>query len=291
MRSWLARARLERGEWDAAADIASSVVDRASEPVCRVSALAVLGRLRARRGDPGVWPVLDEARSIAVAAGELQRTAPVAAARLEAAWLAGDPAPAVEFALEVLETAESNSDGWAAGELAVLLHRAGALPERPPLEAAEPFAQELAGDLPGSAIAWRRLGCPYEAAMALGGSDDPTLVWEALRGLETLGARAAWERVAQRLRQLGEPVPRGPRPTTRANPAGLTAREIEVLELLSDGLRNAEIADRLYVSTKTVGHHVSAILAKLGVRSRTEAAAAASRLGIGTQDGEVRAAT
>jgi DNA-binding CsgD family transcriptional regulator len=251
----------------------------------------VLGRLRARRGDPGVWPLLDEALPIAVAARELQRTAPVAAARLEAAWLAGDAAPEVDFALEVFEAAERASDRWVAGELAVLLRRANALAPRSPVSVAEPFAQELAGDLRGSAVTWRRLGCPYEAAMALGGSDDPAVVREALSGLQILGARAAWERVAQRLRHLGKPVPRGPRPTTRANPAGLTAREVEVLELLSDGLRNAEIADRLYLSTKTVGHHVSAILAKLGVRSRTEAAAAAGRLGIGPQDRDVRAAT
>jgi DNA-binding NarL/FixJ family response regulator len=122
--------------------------------------------------------------------------------------------------------------------------------------------------------------------MALAGADDPALVSQALSTLESLGARAAWNRVAPRLGELGEAVPRGPRPATRANPAGLTTREIEVLQLLSDGLRNAEIADRLVVSPKTVGHHVSAILAKLGVRSRTEAAAAAGRLGIGSQDGE-----
>jgi DNA-binding NarL/FixJ family response regulator len=65
---------------------------------------------------------------------------------------------------------------------------------------------------------------------------------------------------------------RGPRPSTRANPAGLTAREVEVLDLLVEGLRNAEIAERLVITEKTAGHHVSAILGKLGVRSRHDAA-------------------
>ena len=68
---------------------------------------------------------------------------------------------------------------------------------------------------------------------------------------------------------------RGPRQSTRANPAGLTAREMEILQLLAEGLRNADIAERLHVSAKTVHHHVSSGLAKLGVRTRGEAARAA----------------
>ena len=71
----------------------------------------------------------------------------------------------------------------------------------------------------------------------------------------------AWPR---RMRELGLSVPRGPRETTRANPAGLTARQLEVLALLVDGLANAEIADRLVVSPRTAEHHVAAVLAKLG---------------------------
>lgn len=73
---------------------------------------------------------------------------------------------------------------------------------------------------------------------------------------------------------------RGPRVTTRENPAGLTARELDVLALLNQGMRNTEIAERLVVSRKTVDHHVSAILRKLNVQSRGEAAAEAARLGL-----------
>lgn len=75
-------------------------------------------------------------------------------------------------------------------------------------------------------------------------------------------------------------IPRGPRPRTQANPAGLTARELEVFPLLIEGLRNSEIAERLVVAPKTVDHHVSAILRKLDIRSRAEAGAAAARLGL-----------
>jgi len=82
------------------------------------------------------------------------------------------------------------------------------------------------------------------------------------------------------LREQGASVPRGPRATTQGNPAQLTQRELDVLALLAEGLRNAEIAERLVVSRRTVDHHVSAILRKLDARTRLEAVAAARRLGL-----------
>ena len=103
----------------------------------------------------------------------------------------------------------------------------------------------------------------------------------ALTTLDELGARAVSARFRARLRELGVAgVPRGSSPVTRANPGGLTARQLDVLGLLVDGLSNAEIATRLVISQKTADHHVSAILAKLDVRSRGEAAAMARRLGV-----------
>ncbi|MGZ6639777.1 MAG: helix-turn-helix domain-containing protein [Solirubrobacteraceae bacterium] len=104
---------------------------------------------------------------------------------------------------------------------------------------------------------------------------------QAIDQLQQLGARPASEIVMRRLRERGvRGLPRGPRQRTRETPGGLTARELEVLPLLAAGLRNAQIADRLVVSEKTVDHHVSAILRKLGVRSRGEASVAAMRLGL-----------
>ena len=75
-------------------------------------------------------------------------------------------------------------------------------------------------------------------------------------------------------------MPRGQRPATRANPANLTPRELEVLALLADGLHNAKSPSRLFLAEKTVAHHVSAILRKLGVANRVQAVAEAARLGI-----------
>jgi DNA-binding NarL/FixJ family response regulator len=117
----------------------------------------------------------------------------------------------------------------------------------------------------------------------LGGDDDDALR-EALTQLQELGGQPAATFAARRLRELGAAVPRGPRPATRLNAAQLTTRELEVLTLIADGLRNTEIADRLVVSVRTVDHHVSAILRKLGVRSRGEAATAAIRQGLLAQE-------
>ena len=156
---------------------------------------------------------------------------------------------------------------WARGALALALWRAGAL-DGVPERIAGPCALEISGDPRGAAEAWERAGRPWEAAAALSVSNDPEDLRRALTLLAPLGDRALSAKLAARL-----PQARGPRASTRGNPHGLTAREVEIVSLLADGLRNADIAARLFLSPKTVDHHVSAILAKLGARTRGEAAA------------------
>ena len=272
-----AAARLELGRWNEAEEMAASVIvhPRVS-PHGKVHALATLARLAMRRGQAGVDSMLEEAASLAEAAGGLSYLGMVASATAERAWLAGTPAEAAAAAGAALPLAIERGDTWVIGELAAWVWRAGALKAVPP-NAAEPFALELAANPLAAAQAWDRIGNPYHASICRAQSDDPAVVRSAHDGLVALGATAAAEVVARRLRQLGAPVPRGPRSATRANPSQLTPREAEIATLLAEGLTTADIARRLVITEKTVGHHVSAVLGKLGVRRRAEVASALAR--------------
>ena len=278
-------AALAQGRWDEAADIAGEVVRSArAAAIHRAPSLVVLGHVRARRGDPEVWAALDEALALVEPIGELQRLAPVAVARAEAALFEGRPEVVDAETQAAYRLALDRGSGYEIGELAWLRREAG-VDEPAPQGAAEPWAFMLAGEWSRAAEAWTTLGSPYEAALALGRSHDEEDLRGALAELQRLGARPAAAQVSRRLRERGaRGVRRGPRPSTRQNPAGLTDRELEVVGLVSAGMTNAEIAGRLFLSEKTVGHHVSAILRKLGARTRGEASAEAARLGIASQD-------
>ncbi len=275
-----ARHELNQGRWAEAAETAASVlrVPRTSTTP-RILSLVVLGLLRARRGDPGERELLDEAWALAEPTGELIRLWPVAAARAEAAWLCGDCDAIGGVTEATLRLAVDLHSPVPIGEVAVWRIRAGVDDGLAEL-AAEPYAFELSGEAARAADRWAELGSPYEAAIALAHTDDVDRLSRAYEALQGLGAQPAAALVAQRLRERGVRVTRGPRPSTRGNPAQLTAREVEVLALVAEGLRNADIARRLFVSEKTVGHHISAILRKLGVRTRGEAGATAVRLGL-----------
>ncbi len=283
-RSWLALVHVYRGRWEEGATLAHGVLAVASDPISRISALIALGRVRARRGDPGVSDALDRALALARPGGHLQRLGHVHAARAEAAWLEGDPERALAEANVAYPLAVEKRHLWFAAELAYWQSKAGAAGPWPEW-LAEPYRMQLAGAHRLAAEAWRARGCPYEAARALAESDDERDLLEAHAELAGLGAGPAEAALRDRLRAMGATVPRGPRPATRANPYGLTARELDVLRRVADGRRNADIAAELVVSRRTVDHHVSAILRKLGVRSRVEAARVAAEHGLLDTDG------
>jgi DNA-binding CsgD family transcriptional regulator/tetratricopeptide (TPR) repeat protein len=277
---------LEQGRWDEATSIAADVLERGrtDASTAQVQALTVLGRLRSRRGVGDAWSVLDDALDLASPHGALLALCPLRAARAEAAWLEGDMARAETEARAGMAVVLQHASPWWRGELAFWAWKSTGVNDRPD-GCAEPYTLQMDGKATDAAAAWGMLGCPYQQGLALVDSDDEADLRQALELFHSLEARPAAAMTVARLRARGaRRIPRGPRRNTRANPAGLTARELEVLTLVADGLRNAEIADRLVVSTKTVDHHVSTVLSKLGVPDRRAAARQAARLGL--HDGE-----
>jgi DNA-binding CsgD family transcriptional regulator/tetratricopeptide (TPR) repeat protein len=275
--------RVRQGAWDAAeADVRHLLRQPMASPLPRIVALTALGQVGARRGSPEAAAALDEALALAERTGQLMRLGPVRAARAEAALLEGDKLRARSEVQAVQELVFTRGSRWQRGEISWRLWQTG---ERdiPTDGLAEPYALLLAGEHAAAAAAWRALGCPYEEACAQTESDDPDSIRLAVASFERLGAVPAMKHAIRRLRALGvrdvPQVRRGPRPATRANRANLTRRQAEVLDLVAAGNTNTEIATRLFVSPKTVEQHVSAILAKLGTRTRREAIRRARELG------------
>ncbi|HLU82819.1 MAG TPA: LuxR C-terminal-related transcriptional regulator, partial [Trueperaceae bacterium] len=279
--AWRSLCHLYLGRWREAGETASWLLGRPNARlITRIMAAVALGRLRLRRGDPEAWPVLDVALEQALETDTLQRLAPVRAARAEAALAAGSPEQALAEAYAALPLALAHRHRWFVGELSYLIFKAGGNPALPDWVAG-PFGQQVRGDAVTAARSWQRLGCPYEQARALDEVGTEPALLRALELFQGLGAKPAAGVVAERLRALGvRGVKRGPRSSTAAHPAGLTARERQVLALMEQGLKNAEIAESNSVSQRTVENQVAAVLGKLGARSRTEAVAKAHRLGL-----------
>jgi DNA-binding NarL/FixJ family response regulator len=276
--------RFRQGAWGEAEEELRPLLSQPMlSPVTRMVALTTWGQLCARRGRPQAAGTLDEALALAERTGHLSRLGPVRAARADAALLAGDPARARVEALAASDLVFARGNRWQRGEIAWLLWQSG---ERdiPTGDLAEPYALQIAGDFAAAAEAWRKLGCPYEAACALAASDDPELVRRAIPALEQLGAEPAMGRALRRLQAHGgQSLPvlrRGPRSATRAHPHELTEREQEVLRLLVAGHSNREIGEVLFVSPTTAARHVANIYAKLGVDSRARAISFALERGL-----------
>jgi DNA-binding CsgD family transcriptional regulator len=276
--AWQAYTLLYLGRWSEVAEIANEVFMRPNiNAINRIPVLVVLSRLHARRGDSDPQALLDEALELATRTNAFQDISQVRVARSEAAWLAGDLQRALLEARASYDLAVSKRHPWIVGELAYWLWRAGDAVEVHPWMA-QPFALQITGDWRAAADAWQQRNCPYEQARALADGDASAQI-ASLEIFEHLGARPDAYRVRQKLRDTGvHHLPRGPRPATRQNPFNLTNRQVEILALLVEDLTYAEIAARLHISPKTVDHHVSAILAKLDVHSREEAARLAREL-------------
>lgn len=270
---------MHTGRWDEAVANCRRVLTMSDQsPLGRIVALTALGQILARRGDPEAEDLLNEALERAEPTRQLLRLGPVRAARAEAALLADDPERARAELKPIRHLANQRGPSWQRAEIVWLARQAGD-ESPPPPDLPQAYIHLLAGEFQDAAHEWTRLGVPYEAALALAKSNDPDLIRQAIATFDRLRAYPARRQAVDCLRDLGvrdlPPTPRGPRATTLAHPAGLTQRETEILELLALDLRNAEIASRLFLTPKTVSHHLTAIYAKLGVSNRSEAIRAA----------------
>jgi DNA-binding CsgD family transcriptional regulator/tetratricopeptide (TPR) repeat protein len=275
--AWL---RLRTGEWDEAERLLRRETE--SGRVVRLMAKTVLAELAVRRGDSDAGARLEELAAEADRTGELQRIVPLLELAVEWALTSGAPMPVERFE----KLAEMPTGGIRSGRFAMRIAAWAAVAG---IEfdtagpASAPHAAMARGDWTGAADAFGAVGWTYDRALMLSLLDEEEALAESIEIARALGAEPLTRRVAVRMRELGLRIPKGPRDATRANPAGLTARQLEVLALLAKGLTNAEIAERLVVSTRTVEHHVAAVLTKLGAQSRREAVRRASELDLPTR--------
>ena len=247
----------------------------------RIVALETVGLACARRSEmPG--DALDEALSLADRLGELQWIGRIRVARAEAAWLAGDNDATNTEASAAIDLACERGESWMAGQMSLWRHRSGhPSPVPAGCAIATPYRLEIDGAWREAASFWRDRGLPVEEARALASGTEEAALRTALATFDQLGASADAGKVADRMRSLGfRNIRRGPRAATRAAFGMLTPRETEVLVLVARDATNAEIAQRLYLSKRTVEHHVSSILAKLNVATRAAAVALGREAGV-----------
>jgi DNA-binding CsgD family transcriptional regulator len=295
LRGWRAMIRLDLGEWAQAEEEAQDISSRPFiGDVFRFPALISLARLRIRRGDPDAGAPLKAARGLSASLGELQRKIYVIVAEAEHLWLLmegpksmGDD-PLTEESerrailaqlAEIQALAKERSVRWIVENAALWRYLLGER-EFATGELSSPYREHCEGRWQQAADAWRALGMPYELAIALSAGDQPAQ-HQALDIFDRLGAIPAASRLRRQMRSVGaRAIPRGPIAETRANAAGLTRRQTQVLELVGEGMTNLEIAERLCISGKTAEHHVSAIMARFGAATRREAVAAARKFGL-----------
>ncbi len=280
MEASLALVLVEQGRYDPALQLARGIEAHSHlSPVTQIPALTAQGFVSVRRGKSDACGLLDRAQALAEPTGESQRLVPIALARAELAWVEGRTSQIVAETDAVWPLALAHSNPWDLGALTWWRFVGGDRGEVPP-DVPAPFALMLDNRHSEGAREWAKIGCLPWQALALARSLELPDTRQALALLERLEAPGTIRAVTRDMRLRGIPVPRGPRSSTRDNPAGLTSREFEVLQLLVEGLSNTELAHRLTVSEKTAGHHVSAVLRKLGAPSRARAVAIAASLGI-----------
>ena len=277
MTAYKSRLLLETGNYNEAAHLSGSILGQEGIPgITRIVALLVATTIKMRKGETGITELFEEAKSKAFATSEAQRILPVASLLLEYEWLTGTPVISREEINTAIQLATTTVNHFENAKLDYWLSKAKGMETNIPVS----FDGYKPGNYKTAIQYWKKTGCPYEQALLLyeGSETDKR---ESLDILQKLGTGAVYEKLKQEMRISGiKKIPRGMRASTRANPAQLTLRELEILPLLKEGLQNKEIAARLYISPKTVDHHISSLFLKLDVNTRAKAVAEAARLGI-----------
>jgi DNA-binding CsgD family transcriptional regulator len=275
--SWKARLNLETGNCEEAFNIANNLLRKESLlAVIKIGALTVAATIKMRKGDQGALPLLLEAKTKAFETRELQRIIPVLTALLEYEWITGVSYIEQEVLDRTINMIIQTEKVYNKGRFDFWLKKVR--------NQYLPFNEKYKGNgvhhAAIEAASWEKLYSPYEQALSLfeGNENDKR---KALSIMQQLGAEAVHEKLKMEMRSFGiKKIPRGLRESTKTNPAQLTNRELDVLQLLKSGVQNKEIARSLFISPKTVDHHISSILFKLEVKSRSKAVTEAARLGI-----------
>ncbi|MES1214610.1 MAG: AAA family ATPase [Bacteroidota bacterium] len=275
-----ARVKLETGKWDEAFTLADRVLQYEEQAtINKFGAMAVIATIHVRRGNADPLPDLLDTKAKAFKADEHQRILPAVAALLEYEWITGKElidAVSLDVAITM---AEETNNMMPNSELAfwLLLTRKRSINIG---ECFEGYKVSTKAEAKEAAAVWEKTGCPYEQALALyhGDEDDKK---NAIAIMQDLGATAVYQKMKEEMKQHGiKNIPRGLRTSTKTNSAFLTTRELDILHLLIENLQNKEIGSRLFISAKTVDHHISSILSKLDVNSRTKAVQEARSRGI-----------
>jgi ATP/maltotriose-dependent transcriptional regulator MalT len=280
MMSWTARLKLETGYWKEACNIAETLLKNENQtPVIRIIVLVIAATIKMRTGEKDALRQLMDAKAMASQSMESQRILPVLSAILEYEWITGSMVIDNELLDAVKAKVVGSDTVYGNGEFVFWLKKA-----RKQKLTVKKMEENYNADSPTSALKaatfWERAGSPYQQAVVLFETNDENKR-KAIAIVQRLGATAVYERMKFEMRRSGvKNIPRGIRKTTQSNPEFLTDRELDVLRLLQEGLHNKEIAARLFISAKTVDHHISAILYKLEVNSRTKAVHEAEKLGI-----------
>ncbi|HEX6225252.1 MAG TPA: AAA family ATPase, partial [Chryseolinea sp.] len=282
MLSCKSRVLFETGKWNDAEVIGRQLLTDRHHVLVKLVVIGVLSRLEMRHGKiEEARRLISEAKELAKNTHELQRIIPIITAELELAWLTSSDPPRKEVAAIEASYFQGSGSSWYYSELMYWKNKCGLIMlSNPAIAFVSAYKPDLEGDWASAAKVWKEVECPYEHALSLMEGDDEDQR-QGLQLLGELGAIATINMLKSKLKMRGiRNIPRGPRESTLNNPGQLTDRQIEILTLLRDGLQNKEIADRLFISPKTVDHHISAILSKLAVGSRAKAVLEAQKLGI-----------